>query len=439
LTRLLLAGCLVGAAVAVAPEADTLQPPRSVAALERFIQAPDRDAAASAVGDVARAGVALPVLIERLRSGRTYAEAGTPTDTLRLTTSDGTTIETIIELPAGYTPDRPWPVRVQLHGGVGRPDDASPSRALLPNRLPGEAAIYLQPRGHRRAEWWHLNQLEHLSLLLDAVKRRYNVDENGVYVTGVSDGATGAYYYAMRLSTPFAAFLPLNGNLRVLGSPSTRAYGQVYAGNLRNKPLFIVNGGRDPLYPVSAVVPHIEMLRAAGVEVEFRPQPDAGHDTSWWPTERAAFEAFVHARPRQPHPEYLSWETERTDRVNRLHWLLITGLGRRPGDDAGLEDVNQFGVPGGEQRLFARVWPSGRVDARRSGNSFELRTRGVTTLTLLLSPDVVDVDRPVTVRVNGEVVFSGDVAEDPRTLLNWYVRDLDRTMLYTAALAIRVP
>ena len=274
--------------------------------------------------------------------------------------------------------------------------------------------------------------------LLDRVKRTYNVDENRVYLTGISDGATGVYFYAMKLPTPFSAFLPLNGNMRVLATPSTRANGQLYAGNMVNKPFFIVNGGRDPLYPVSAVAPHVEMLTAAGTEVTFRPQPEAGHDTSWWPTEREAFTQFVTTHPRQPHPATVSWESERTDRFNRAHWLVIDQLGRRVTDDTTLEDVNRFGVRGGDQRMFARTFPSGRVDARRQGNTFEARTRGVAKFSLLLSPDVVDLSEPVVVRVNGEVVFNGPVRQDLPTLLRWYARDLDRTMLYTAQLTIQV-
>ena len=47
---------------------------------------------------------------------------------------------------------------------------------------------------------------------------RYNIDENRVVVSGVSDGGTGAYYVAMRDTTPFASFLPLNGYWMVLAS-----------------------------------------------------------------------------------------------------------------------------------------------------------------------------------------------------------------------------
>ena len=54
--------------------------------------------------------------------------------------------------------------------------------------------------------------------ILDATKRAYNVDENRVVVSGVSDGGTGAYWVAMRETTPFASFLPLNGYWMVLAS-----------------------------------------------------------------------------------------------------------------------------------------------------------------------------------------------------------------------------
>ena len=37
-------------------------------------------------------------------------------------------------------------------------------------------------------------------------------------VAGVSDGGTGAYYVAMRDTTPYASFLPLNGYIMVLAN-----------------------------------------------------------------------------------------------------------------------------------------------------------------------------------------------------------------------------
>ena len=98
---------------------------------------------------------------------------------------------------------------------------------------------------------------------------------------------------------------------------------------------------RDPLYPAARVAPYLEALETAGVTLTFRPQATGGHDVSWWETERPAFEAFVHDHPRPAHPPLLSWATERTDRYQRVQWLVVDELGPRPSDVA-LADTNTF-------------------------------------------------------------------------------------------------
>ena len=155
--------------------------------------------------------------------------------------------------------------------------------------------------------------------------------------------------------------------------------------------------------------------------------------------ERPKYEAFLASHARTPHPERLSWETDRVDRYNRLDWLVINRLGKRPSDTR-LEDVNTFEpVPGRSAPLYERSGRSGRVDVVRKGNAFDARTRGVQQFTLLLSPDVTDFSKPVQVTVNGSRVFDGPVPRDPAVLLKWAARDDDRTMLYAAELTVGVP
>ena len=259
-------------------------------------------------------------------------------------------------MPATYDPARRWPLRVQLHGGVDRqnPEEGRRRRA---NRLPGEPQIVAHPFGWSDAAWWHAPQVDNILSLVDRVKRQYNVDESQIYLTGTSDGATGAFFLAMREPTLWSSVLPLIGHLAVLANPSTGADGDLFVSNLVNRPFFIVNGVRDPLYPAARVAPYLEALDTAGVSLTFHPQATGGHDTSWWESERPAYEAFVHDHPRPPHPPLLSWTTERTDRYNRIQWLVIDELGGRS-SDAALADVNtvaerydaDFGVRGDSRK-----------------------------------------------------------------------------------------
>src|SRR5262245_19196074 len=179
----------------------------------------------------------------------------------------------------------------------------------------------------------------------------------------------------------------------------------------------------------------------AGITPVYHIQPNERHDVHWWPEERASYEMFVHTHPRSAHPERLSWETDRTDRFNRVRWLVIDKLGTRRPTAPALEDVNVFSYGASEMNIFPRrrQVPSGRVDVERLGNGFRATTCGVTDFTLLVSPDVVDFGKPVQVTVNGAQVFSGLLKRDLATLLKWASRDNDRTALYGAELHITVP
>ena len=410
------------------------------AALRAFWSADNPQRASDAARQIAAAGAPYDDLVARLKRGREYGRKST--GRINMPSRDrATSLDNVVEIPADYDPARGWPVRVTLHGGVGReaPGPGDPAPRPLANRIPGSSEIVIHPRAWSGSEWWTSGQVGNISRLLDRVKREYNVDESRVYVTGISDGGTGVYFLAMRDATPWAACMPLNGHPLVLANPDVGADGQLYPANLVNCPLHAVNGGRDQLYPAASVSPFIDMFRGGGIAIDFQVYPDAGHDTSWWPQERPRYEAFLGAHRRVAHPERISWETERTDRYNRFRWLVIDQLGGRQSDVA-LPDVNRHPrSPGRDVDLYDRARPSGRVDVTRRGNAFDLQTRGVRELTLLLSSDVIDFSKPVRVTVNGRHVHDAAVRTDANALLRWAARDNDRTMLYGAELKIAVP
>jgi len=375
-------------------------------------------------------------LYKRLKEGRTYLDEKRGEYSLRWKSKSGPYFNNVVEVPTDYDPAKKWPLRVQLHGGVGRPSPNAqpPGRqptpgGRTPNRIEGEKQIYLHPSGWMAAQWWDEEQVDNILRAVDTLKRKYNIDETQIYITGISDGGTGVYYLALKEPNQWSSYLPLNGSLAVLRNPANGADGEMHGNNLVNAPLYIVNGENDPLYPVVDVEPHIAWLKKMGVNVMFRPQAGAVHNTAWWPTERAPFEQFVHDHPRVAHPAALSWETERVDRFNRNRWLIINELRADASRRTELTDLG----------FFRHTIRSGRVDVRRKGNTFDAIVRDVASFTLLLSPDAIDFSAPVVVTVNGKQAFSGTVRKDPVTLMRWAARDNDRTALYGAELKIAVP
>ena len=312
------------------------------AALAKFWNARNPAEAAKAANDIAKTGASFDDVYARLRQGRPYS-ARVATGVVRSKRS-GAMYEFpyTLDVPATYDPARAYQVRVQLHGGVMRPlADRRPGGV---GRLAGAEQIYVMPVGWDEAPWWSDAQIDNLRAILDSVKRTYNVDENRVVLSGVSDGATGAFYVAMRDVTPYAAFLPLNGSMLVLSHEAFGVGGTLFPHNLRNTVFFIVNGGRDPLYPAASVEPILAHLANGGVSITYRPQPAAGHDTTWWPEVKDGFETFVREHPRVPLPDRLTWETSDARARGRAHWLVIDALGG-PGERQPLPDVNRYTPP----------------------------------------------------------------------------------------------
>ena len=314
------------------------------AAFEDFWAAPSRDEAVQRADAIVRSGVSFDEAYRRLQRGRAYGPQ--PTGVVRLTTTSASGVEHhyALNVPDAYDSTRRYQVRFQLHGGIGGRATSAPVGTGTVGALAGAEQIYVIPYAWVDSPWWSDDQALNLVAIVDAIKRRYNVDENRVAVSGVSDGGTGAYYIAMRETTPFASFLPLNGYLLVLAARDIDD-GLIFANNLRNKPIFAVNGGRDPLYPTRIVDPTIEQMKRGGVKIDYHPQPNAAHNTSWWPDVKDSFEAFVHDHPRVPLPDSLTWEVGNSVEHHRAHWLVIERLGAQKDDAKALPDVNDMPVP----------------------------------------------------------------------------------------------
>jgi pimeloyl-ACP methyl ester carboxylesterase len=289
--------CLRSSALTVA------QSPAVDTAFQKFFDARSPSDAAKVVDSVLKSGVTYDEALKRLKRGRLYTAQKTGVVMTTNKTDDKVEHYYAVNVPAAYDPAKRYQVRFQLHGGVmGRSTNQPRNSGEIGNLAGPTEQFYVLPYGWTDAPWWSDDQVLNLATIVDTLKRTYNIDENRVAVSGVSDGATGAYYVAMRETTPFASFLPLNGFIMVLANPDTGIRDELYPNNLRNKPLYVINGGRDRLYPISTVEPYVLHLKKAGVTTEYHPQPLGEHNTAWWPDVKDSYERFVTEHPRDRPP-----------------------------------------------------------------------------------------------------------------------------------------
>lgn len=351
-------------------------------------------------------------LYQLLKTGPTY-RSDVPTgqqESIRIA-ADGTRFPFIFLVPDDYDPTHRYPVEFMLHGGVSRPEWEPGGgwwrRGFDSLKQPDR--IVVVPASWVDAFWWHENQAENLPAILNTLKASYNIDEDRVTLTGVSDGGTGAYFFAFKQPTPWAAFLPYIGHPGVLRNQQSGGGYRLYFENLMSKPLYIVNGENDRLYPASSVAPFIEILAEEGVDHIWKVIPEGGHNTNWLPDEAPMIEQFKQDNPRNALPERVQWVADRTDKFNRNLWVQIDSMSQTPG----LLEVN------------------------RNGNEFRVLARGVSEFTLLLNPEEVNFSQAIQVYVNSGNIFDEIVAQDKQTLLHWASKDLDRSMLFTAELKLR--
>ncbi len=352
---------------------------------------------------------------------------------------DGIDHPYIVLVPDNYDASTSYPVRFYLHGGVSRatiPEDGGWWRNT--DRLRSDDVITVIPASWGASTWWQESQLRSLRGILTELRRTYNIDDNRVHMLGISDGATGAWYYAFRDPTPWAGFVSLIGHPAVLANPRVGAEGQMHVANLRNRPFLAINGGVDRLYPARNVRPYVELFEASGVTIEFVEKPNDGHTVDWWPAEADRIETFMASNVREPLPDAFVYETDDVSQSARFHWVVVEELGET------ITDVDDFPVyeqpmssqPGSRMVGFPHPRPSGRVEVRADGNNIAIRSRGVRRLRLLLSPRQFDFSLPLRIEVNGVEMPSNNVQADTATLLRWAAVDLDRSMPFGAEIAL---
>lgn len=328
--------------------------------------------------------------------------------------ADGTEFPYVILVPDSYDAEHSYPVEVMLHGGVGRPkpeQGESIWRGGYDN-IRKDDRLVVVPLAWNEAIWWQPNQAENIVEILRTVRKNYNVDDNRVTLTGVSDGGTGAWFFAFKQPSEWAAFLPYIGHPGVLRNPQSGGGYRLYFENLVDKPFYIVNGENDQLYPAASLASFIEILAQQEVEHTFRIIEGGGHNTRWLPEETPAIEAFKAEHERDPFPDQIQWVTESSEQFNEYNWIRVDAL-----------------VEEGRPSL---------LQVNREGNNFNVTSRGVSQFTLRFNPDEVNLADPLLVSVNGRVVHTGTVRQSKSSVLESSA-DLDRASLYTATLQIEVP
>lgn len=188
--------------------------------------------------------------------------------------TDAASGRALVSLPEGYDadPGRRWPLLLFLHGAGERGDslEAVSIHGPIKERRAGRDLPFVivapqVPTGER----WTVGRV---AAALDDALAEYRIDEDRVYLTGLSMGGFGTWEAIQRMPERFAAAVPICGGGLPLGVEAAVRV-----------PVWNFHGAMDLVVPIEMSVGMVRAHRNAGGDVRFTVYPDAGHD-SWTET-----------------------------------------------------------------------------------------------------------------------------------------------------------
>ncbi len=194
-------------------------------------------------------------------------------------------LDYLLFLPKKYRQQEKWPLILFLHGAgergtnVWRADIHGPSQYILEH--PEFPFILVTPLCSTNHPW----QNEPLFALLDEVQKKYKVDTNRVYLTGLSMGGYGTWSLAFDQPERFAAIAPICGGANTIDLRlAVLGYAPQKLAALNKLSIWAFHGGKDTVVAPDETERLLELLKKEKVaEIKYTLYPEATHN-SWTET-----------------------------------------------------------------------------------------------------------------------------------------------------------
>ena len=311
-----------------------------------------------------------------------------------------------LEKVFGTAPDGERSLWISMHGGGGAPTRVNDSQWKNQIKLyqPAEG-IYIAPRAP--TDTWNLWHQSHIDRLFDRLIENYvatrGVNPNRVYLMGYSAGGDGVYQLAPRMADRWAAASMMAGH------PN-----DAKPDNLRNIGFGLFMGGKDGAYNRNKVAGKWKGLLAdlrkadpEGYDHLVRIYPEMEH---WMKGKDAESLQWMAKFTRNPWPRKIIWRQAKGI-TSRFYWLQIPEKHLAKG-----------------QRMTAEV----------DGQAINITAEKTPRLIVRFSDQLLDLDKPVTITVNGEEKFNGTVKRSAREIIKSLHQRADPASVATASVTLKL-
>ena len=307
----------------------------------------------------------------------------------------------------GESPAEGRSLYISMHGGGNAPkalnDQQWKNQIYLYTPKEG---VYIAPRAPFD-DWnmWFRPQMDQFfEMLILAAVAEFNVNPDKVYLLGYSAGGDGVWRMAPRMADRWAAASMMAGHP-----------GEASQLNLRNLPFMIWMGELDGAYNRNTlavqkgkVLDSLQLADKDGYVHETHIIQGSGH---WMNCVDTAAIAWMAQYRRNPYPERVVWRQEETVRGS-MYWLAVDKAEARPGME---------------------------LIASKEGNVITVERSDYPEFVICLNDDMMDLDKPVTVKYKGKVLFRGKVKRDASVISRTLQEGGDPRLVFSAEVKIELP
>ena len=188
-------------------------------------------------------------------------------------------------IPKNYNPEKKYPLVMMLHGAgsnhrlamrrvfgkSNREDETDVEATRYFPEWEDVDFIVASPYARGTAGYQGIPEKDVYDVLSD-VKKRFNIDEDRTYLTGLSMGGGGALWIGLTRPDIWAAIAPV--------CPAPPAGTIDLVANATNFPVHFFHGDKDPVVPVQGTRDWVAKMQDLGVDVSYKEFVDVKHD-SW--------------------------------------------------------------------------------------------------------------------------------------------------------------
>ncbi|WP_410879825.1 alpha/beta hydrolase-fold protein [Myroides sp. DW712] len=374
--------------------------------------------------------------------------------------NDSTRTSFFIHLPKNYNPQKKYAVLFFLHGAVRQnvltdyqlADWLGGWNRYYTKYAEQNEVILIFPKGNKQYNWMTPDDgFYMIPEMLRLIKKGVSIDDNKVFISGHSNGATGSFSYWMKQPTQFAGFYGFNTYPMVFT-------GGTFVENGKNRSFINFSTDEDYYYPPNANDDFTKLMNEINADYkEYRyngfphwfPQFDESE-----PAYQILFEDLIQRR-RDPFPKEIYWELD-DEKYGNIDWVSDIKLDtlnlKTPWhkelnfkiskwlEFEDLEDDNNDNLIEKEVNIDAFKFPrkSGKIKAEYGNNIFRIKTSSIQSFVINISPEMVNLKKKIKVYVNGKLHFNEKVKYNREFMLENFKKSNDREQVWVNYIKLKI-